>query len=66
MNEKNTYKVHLQYNEKERKVKNIFDLLQLFDPFQNFIDPRHPRQTFMNTRHPHQNIMDPRHQSHRR
>ena len=27
MNEKKTYKVHLQYNEKERKVKNIFDLL---------------------------------------
>ena len=58
----NTYKEHLQYNEKERNVKNVvFDPRQLFDRCQNFVDSRHPchprqnfdgRESFMDPRHP--------------
>ena len=53
----NTYKKHLEYNEKERKAKNIvFDPRKLFDPCQIFTDPRLPRQNF----DPRQIFMDPR------
>ena len=33
-----------RYNEKERNIKNIVsNSRQVFDPCQNFINPRHPR-----------------------
>ena len=38
----NTYKKHLQYNEKEGNVKNIvLDPHKLFCPYHNFIVPHH-------------------------
>ena len=50
MSGRNTFKGYLQYNEKERNIKNIvfdshqlFDSSQNFDPRQNFMDPHHPR-----------------------
>ena len=56
MNEKNTLKEHLQYNEKEKNVKNIvFYPCQVFNPCQNFVESHHPRnpcQDFMDPRHP--------------
>lgn len=56
----NTYKDHLQYNKKERNVKNI---VFVFDQCQNFMDPhlpRHPRRNF----DPRQNFIDPHPSSH--
>ena len=56
MNEKNTLKEYLQYNEKEKNVKNIvFYPCQVFNPCQNFVESHHPRnscQDFMDPRHP--------------
>ena len=50
----NTYKEYLQHNEKKRNAKNIVLVpRQIFDPCQNYMDPRHPshpRQNF-NLRH---------------
>ena len=47
MSRANAYKEHLQYDEKERKVKNIvFEQHQLFDQRQNFMELRHPRHFF--------------------
>ena len=44
MNEKNTYKEHLQDNEKEQNVKNlVFDPCQVFKPCQNFVESHHSR-----------------------
>ena len=44
MNKKNTYKEHLQHNEKEQSVKNIvLDSSQVFNPHQNFVKSHHPR-----------------------
>ena len=44
MNEKDTYREHLQYNEKEQNVNNIvFDSCQFSNPCQNFVESHHPR-----------------------
>ena len=49
-NERNTYKEHLQYNEKEQNLKNIaFDLPKFFNPYQNIMGPCYACQ-------PHQNF----------
>lgn len=60
----NSYKEHLQYNEKELSLKKIvFEPRQFFDPCQNFMNPRHQRQN-SNTFYffyPHQSFLDPRH-----
>ena len=62
MSETNTYKEHLQYNEKELNVKNIvFDPRQLFETCQNFTVPHYLRQNFMEPRHPLQKFKEPCH-----
>ena len=43
----NTCKEHLQFNEKERNIKNlVFDPRQLFKASKKFLDPRHPSHFF--------------------
>ena len=57
----NIYKENLQYYEKERNVNDIiFEPRKLFDPCQNFMEPRNPRDLRKNF-DVHKNFMNPHH-----